>query len=138
MNYFRCDTVLSVGHSATLSGATARHVRDSRRMKVADEIVVQDPTPRRFVAVIKRLDTRTITIEPVKEVAAPSAPPHSTTLLQSFISEQNIDLILQKTTELGVHTIVLFPAEHSPYVPKAERLDHKFARWQNITYPSST
>jgi 16S rRNA (uracil1498-N3)-methyltransferase len=101
-------------------------------MKVGDEIIVQDAQPRRFQAYITELNKTTITILPFVEVRLPQEPAVRVTLLQAMVSEQNIDLILQKTTELGVTHIVLFPADRSPHTIKSERIVHKMTRWNNI------
>lgn len=132
MNYFHCDATLSLHEHTDVTGATARHIRDSRRMKVGDEIIVQDTVPRRYRATIVQCDPRSITIEPIAEIVLPHEPIRHVTLLQALISEQNIDLVLQKTTELGVASIVLFDADHSPHTFKTDRTDHKIERWNNI------
>lgn len=99
---------------------------------MGEEIEVQDTTPSRFRAEVVAADKQSLTIRPIEAISLPIPPAHSTTLLQAFISEQNIDLILQKTTELGVTHIVLFHSEHSPHMIPAERLAHKKERWQQI------
>jgi 16S rRNA (uracil1498-N3)-methyltransferase len=132
MNYFRFDGRLKLEEQTTIRGDVARHIRDSRRMKVGEEISIQDFTPQRFLARIIEVDRNTITIEPYEEIPLPSEPLHTTTLLQALIAEQNIDMILQKTTELGVATIILFQADRSPNTVKEDRMEHKLNRWNNI------
>ncbi|MDB5187604.1 MAG: rsmE [Candidatus Kaiserbacteria bacterium] len=132
MNYFRYDGRLKLGEQTTIRNDVARHIRDSRRMKVGEEVSIQDFTPQRFLARITEVDRNTITVEPFKEIELPQEPAHRVTLLQALIAEQNIDMILQKTTELGVATIILFQADRSPNTVKEDRLDHKLTRWNNI------
>lgn len=132
MSYFRIDTILRVNEKASLEGEAARHMRDARRVKVGEEIEVQDPVPKRYLARVLGVSREGVSILPFAEVPLPDKPKAHLTLVQALISEQNLDLILQKATELGVGHVVLFSASNSPHRIPAERLLHKSARWQKI------
>ena len=135
MNYFRIEntlTVLHIGKQARIDGEAARHIRDSRRMKAGDEIEIQDATPARYKARIVELAKSAVIVEPFEEMVLPCEPSKQITLLQALIAEQNINMVLQKVTELGVSHIMLFQAERSPHMVKADRLEHKLTRWQRI------
>jgi 16S rRNA (uracil1498-N3)-methyltransferase len=54
------------------------------------------------------------------------------TLLQAYIAEQKLDLVLQKATELGAAHIVVWQAEYSPHEISSERMMHKYERFVAI------
>ena len=132
MSYFFCPVDLSVDTSFILEGDLAHHIGNVRRIKKGEEIELQDPRERRFIVRVDAVAKRSVTITPLSEVTLPATPKHRVILLQSYVSEQNIDLILQKATELGTNKIVLFQAEHSPHTIPTDRLAHKLERWSDI------
>lgn len=54
-----------------------------------------------------------------------------------LIKEQKMDLILQKSTELGVNKIIPFIAERSVVKFKEEKMTNKIERWQRICKEAS-
>jgi 16S rRNA (uracil1498-N3)-methyltransferase len=51
---------------------------------------------------------------------------------QALIKGDKMDWVIQKATELGVHTIVPIHSTHSVVKPRPERLDHQRSRWERI------
>lgn len=132
MSYFQCDGVYETGKDFTLSGEVYSHIAQARRVKSGEKITVQDTTPTRFLATVVSVGKRELVLHIDAVAPTPPPPKHHITLIQALISEQNVDLILQKTTELGVSHIVLFHADHSPHALKEDRVLHKEKRWQKI------
>lgn len=129
MSYFIFDGKLNIGSLAEISGDEARHILLSRRMKTGEELSVQDSSQNRYICSVESVLKNSLTIKPVSLVSTPPEPNLKTILLQSLISEQALDFIFQKGTELGVSKIVLFEAEFSP---KIHSLDKKLTRWNKI------
>lgn len=132
MNYFQCEGVFEVGKEYTITGEVFTHIAQARRVKPGEKVTVQDESLKRFMAEIVTVEKRELIVHIIEEIPTPPEPAHFITLIQAMISEQNVDLILQKTTELGVSHIVLFHADHSPHTLNKERLAHKTERWQKI------
>ena len=132
MSFFFCPVELEVGTPVVLDGDTAHHIGTVRRMKPGEELELQDPRGARFSARVEAVVKRSLTILPLAAAPIPAPARASITLLQALISEQNLDLILQKATELGAVKVVLFPAEHSPHRLVDDRLAHKTDRWNQI------
>lgn len=133
MSFFFSPVELTRGVSVVLEGDAAHHIGTVRRIRQGEEIQLQDPRERRFLVRVDVASKRSVTITPLSELSVPAAPAHSVILLQALVSEQNIDLILQKATELGTKKIVLFQGERSPHTIPADRLSHKLARWIDIS-----
>ena len=59
--------------------------------------------------------------------------PIKVTLVQGLIKGEKWDFLLQKTSELGVHTIVPFSSKRSVVKTKKESIDKKLMRWNKIS-----
>lgn len=59
------------------------------------------------------------------------------TLILPFLKEQKMDLILQKSTELGVKEIILTNFEHSIIKLDDKKTDNKLIRWKKIMKEAS-
>jgi len=132
MSFFFVDEKLSLGAPAHIGGEAARHIGAVRRARRGEEIELQDPSGTRFVARVDQIGTRTIVVMPLGIAELPRSPKRHVTLLQAHISEQKLDLVLQKATELGAASIVIWQAEYSPHTISPERMAHKLERFRAI------
>jgi 16S rRNA (uracil1498-N3)-methyltransferase len=87
-----------------LSGDEARHLSQVLRMKVGDSIIVFDGHGRRASAEILNISRDRIPLK-LKEVLASRTPLPVITLAQAIPKGKNMDLIVQKSVELGIATI---------------------------------
>lgn len=55
------------------------------------------------------------------------------TLIQSLVSQEKLDWILEKSTELGVNKIVIAPASRSVNKLDSKRLEKRLQQWQKTT-----
>jgi 16S rRNA (uracil1498-N3)-methyltransferase len=101
-------------------------------MKVGEEIHLQDTTGSRFVVRIDTVHKRSLVVTPLRTAPVPPPPTRHVTLLQAYIAEQKLDLIIQKATELGAAQVVVWQAEHSPHEIAPERMAHKHERFVAI------
>jgi 16S rRNA (uracil1498-N3)-methyltransferase len=132
MSFFFVETPLIIGTRTEISGEVAHHISGVRRMKVGDLLELQDSAGTRFIAQIDEVQKRALVVTPLREGGVPLGPHRDVTLLQAYIAEQRLDLILQKTTELGAARIIVWQAEHSPHEIAADRIGHKTERFVAI------
>ena len=100
-------------------------------MRVGDPLTLFDGAGGEFAATIARIDRRGVAVrvgafDPVEREMA-----HPTTLVQSIIASDMMDLVVRKAVELGVAAIVPVIAERSQRAPEtrtAKRVD----RWRQI------
>lgn len=128
MSYFLCNDPLEVGEAGTLTDAEAHHALHARRIRTGEHIEVQDGHERRFQALVTKMGKHTIQFVAEKALPTPPEPKHLLTLCMALTAHQTLDVIAQKATELGVHALVLFPADHSPNSRAAAKTD----RWHKI------
>ncbi|MBI4135886.1 16S rRNA (uracil(1498)-N(3))-methyltransferase [Candidatus Uhrbacteria bacterium] len=132
MSYFLLSKEATAGKEVILRGEEARHLGYARRAYPGEEVKVQDTQGRRFAAQVLKVARNEVRLQILQEIEVPPESPLKIALFQALIAEQALDYILQKSTELGVTEIYLFPSEHSPYHFVGERLVKKFTRWQRI------
>ncbi len=132
MSFFFVDETLALGSAVRIGGEPAHHIGTVRRAKRGEEMELQDPAGNRFVARIEEIGKREIAVLPVRVAELPASPARRVSLLQANISEQKLDIILQKATELGADSIVIWQADHSPHAVRPDRAAHKLDRFEAI------
>ena len=87
-----------------LSGDEARHLSQVLRMKAGDSIIVFDGHGRRASAEILNISRDRIPLK-LKEILPSRTPLPVITLAQAIPKGKNMDLIVQKSVELGISAI---------------------------------
>lgn len=131
MSYFKSAETLKLNKKTNLSGAEARHILKSRRIRIGEKIMLQDPVGERFLAEVMITNKDSLIILPLQKIEAPAESPLKITLFQAVVKEKSFDNILQKTTELGVATIQIWNSQHSPE-KISPKFKYKLNRWQKI------
>lgn len=132
MPYFLSSKNLTSRTQTTLTGDEALHIGQSRRIKVGEKIILQDPNLQRFSCSVLEVDTKMIRVSVDETVAAPKEPNLQISLIQAFVAEQALDFIIQKATELGVTNLYLFESAHSAH-HLHDKVENKLARWNKIS-----
>ena len=131
---FFCTTSLSAddeAHELNLADETARHVAQALRMRVGDPLTLFTGDGGEFAATIARIDKRGVAVrvgafDPVEREAS-----HAVALVQSIIAADMMDLVVRKSVELGVATIIPVIAARSQRSPEA-REAKRAERWRQI------
>jgi 16S rRNA (uracil1498-N3)-methyltransferase len=120
--------------SVTLESDEARHLREVLRLKVGDEVYVFNGEGREFNCRVEESRRDSARLKVISEVdpARPESP-IQLTLAVALLKGEKFDLVVQKTTELGVTRVV-------PVVTKLADIRlrdpsdaaKRVARWQRI------
>ena len=115
-----------------ICGDDARHIARSLRMAEGDAITVCDGEGAQYSARLTRIrDEECIAkIEDCRQGFGES--PVKVTLFMAYPKSDKLELIVQKTTELGVFEVVPFEASRCIKRPKADKLDKSTARLERI------
>ena len=120
--------------SVTLGPDEARHARDVLRLESGDEIFVFDGAGREFHCGVQTIARDAAELNVIAEVAP--ARPESTlnlTLAIALLKGEKFDLVIQKTTELGVTRIVPLETERADVrIREGEGAHKRVARWRRI------
>lgn len=122
---------MEVGSRLRLGADDRRYIGNVLRLRVGDRLILFDGSGKECDALIRELDAASAAVEIMgKRDVAPAGV--SVTLAQALPKGSKMDIIVQKTTELGVNRIIPFHSLRSiPRIP-AEKSRLKTARWQKI------
>jgi 16S rRNA (uracil1498-N3)-methyltransferase len=135
MSLFLSKIPLKLKNPTQISGEEALHMLTSRRIKIGEEVKMQDNFGNRFLCQVTEVNKKTLTLLPIHSLPTPPNTKTPITLYQSYIAEQALDFVLQKATELNIAHIVIFNAHNSPTTPKD--IDKKLTRWNKIILEST-
>jgi 16S rRNA (uracil1498-N3)-methyltransferase len=120
--------------SLTLSSEETRHARDVLRLQTGEEIFVFDGAGREFHCAVQSLNKASMSLTVLAEVA-PARPesPLDLTLAIALLKGEKFDLVIQKTTELGVKRIVPLDTERGDVrLRDSNSSEKRLARWRRI------
>jgi 16S rRNA (uracil1498-N3)-methyltransferase len=120
------------GDIITITGQLAHHLGGSLRVTPEEQIWIgEDGGPRYHAQVIavtrSQLTARILSTLPPSR----SACPHITLGL-ALLPNQHMDWAIQKSTELGIASLVPLITQRTIIRPKADRISHQLARWHTI------
>src|SRR4051794_5597513 len=92
----------------------ARHLKDVLRLRAMDEVFVFDGEGLEFKCRIDRIGKHETQLSLIEEVS-PSSPESTLelTLAVALMKGEKLDLVVQKSTELGVKRLMLVESEHA-------------------------
>lgn len=128
MPKFFVDNITS--DTVTLDGEKARHISKSLRMKVGEEIVLCNGKGMDYGCIIESISSETVTLKVAFETPSNSESETIVDLYQGLPKGDKMGVIVQKCTELGIHSFhpvimersISRPDEKSSF-KKCERLN---------------
>jgi 16S rRNA (uracil1498-N3)-methyltransferase len=112
------------------------HLKDVLRKQCADHIVICADNDE-YDCVITAITRAGISAKINKKITHKAAKSSLLTLACAIPKRAKFDLIVEKTTELGVDKIIPLITERSIVRPKADSLAIKLMRWQRISRQAS-
>ena len=119
------------GH-ATVAGGDAYHIARSLRMAVGDEITLADGSGKEYLCRLTKIRDEECCAEVISEQISHSESPAEITLYMAYPKSDKLELIIQKSIELGAARIVPFESSRCIKRPKAEKIEKQTARLQRI------
>jgi 16S rRNA (uracil1498-N3)-methyltransferase len=130
-NQIRFPTRLKLGEEAVLEADLFSALR--RREPYKGEIVtVTDPAGKAFRGRICDLQEGRARVFIFEEIRGSAEPSFDLFLFQALPAKERMELIIQKTTELGVASICPFKSSHSLTIEEREAGQPKAHRWQQV------
>jgi 16S rRNA (uracil1498-N3)-methyltransferase len=121
-----------VSGTVTLTGDEARHIVRVLRLKRDDEIVLFDASGTAYSGRIAERTDDSVTVRIIETFAPDSHDSPRVVLVQAVLKSQKMDLIVQKSTELGVSNII--PVFSSRCITRwdTDKAAQKQHHWQQI------
>lgn len=112
------------------------HMLNVMRMKVGETFEIFDEKEQEYIAKIIGIDNNRVNYKLLKEVDCRRELPVEVTIYQGIPKASKMELILQKTTELGMSRLVPIAFDRC-VVNLKEKEAKKIARWQKIVDEAS-
>jgi 16S rRNA (uracil1498-N3)-methyltransferase len=122
--------MLATGTSVTLTSDAATHVGKSLRLVDNDELHLFNGDGFNYRGRISRSGRNKITVAIDDCVPSTTESPLPVTLLQGICRNPRMDVLIQKSTELGVHRIVPVSCHRSVARIDAARAARKIEHWK--------
>lgn len=116
----------------TITGPDVKHISKVLRLVPGDKIGVSTGTGREFEAVIREITTKEVISEIVTEKQVSTEPPVRVNLYQGLPKGDKLELIIQKSTELGVSRIIPVISERTVVKLDEKKAGERRVRWQRI------
>jgi len=137
MSYFLSHELLASGQETILSGPEAEHLLKARRIRKGEKFQLQDIDGNRFEAELVLADRGRATAKVIRPLPVPPPPAVRVSLLQAAVKERAMEWIIQKTTELGVAELIVFPSENSTVSEKQLAGGKIRERWLRVAWEAS-
>lgn len=128
---FFIDAPLALGTPVELPSRIAHHALRVLRLRDGDPIVLFNGQGGEFAARLA-IDGSRVVAEVQASDAVERESPLSVTLVQAWIATDKLDWVIEKSVELGVHSIVLTPAQRSVVRVTDDRLAKRLARLREL------
>lgn len=115
-------------------GEDVNHIANVLRAKIGDEIQVCDTeTSNNYIAAIEEIKKEKVTCKIIKQIESEAESPISISIFQGIPKADKMELIIQKSVELGVKEIT--PVQMERCISKINGKDEskKIERWQKIS-----
>lgn len=132
MPRFFMNSPLTVGDTAVIDGADARHIGGALRMAVGETLTLCDGNGTDYAATITAIGKDTVTVS--VDGAAPNAtePTLAVTLYMGMPKGDKLEFVIQKAVELGVTAVVPVVTARSIVRVSGKDAEKKQVRLQRI------
>lgn len=120
------------GDKAVILGGDVKHIRDVLRYNVSDILDICDDDGIRYTTKIAAFDKETVFLDVLEKSDFTTEPSINVTLFQGMPKADKLELIIQKTTELGVSTVVPVVTERTVVKFDEKDINKKVERWNKI------
>ena len=120
----------------TVRGDDAVHISRVLRMRCGEHIDICDENGCEYDTVVSEVGNEVV-LDVISSRLSVNETPYKATVYQALVKGDRFDTVIQKSTELGVHTIV--PVITSRCTVKLAESDYskKTERWQRIAYEAA-
>jgi 16S rRNA (uracil1498-N3)-methyltransferase len=121
-----------------ITGSEARHIAKALRMGRGDRIILLDGQGARYQSVIESVNPQGVRVKLESPLPSPSPSHIKITLCQALLKARAMDLVIEKASELGVHSIHPFASERTVVKLDGQKAEDRVRRWQDISHSATT
>ncbi len=118
--------------TAVIRGEPVKHIGRVLRMGEGDSLVLADGRGFSYLGTIAKVGKDAVQVTLQEKLSRNAEPSIQVILAQALAKGEKMDLVVQKSTELGVHEIIPFICRRSVVKVSSENAERKVQRWQKI------
>jgi 16S rRNA (uracil1498-N3)-methyltransferase len=135
---FFVKEIVAEDGSCMIAGSEARHIAKALRMGRGDRIILLDGQGARYQSIIESVSPRCVRVKLEKPLPNPSPSPVKITLCQALLKSRAMDLVIEKVSELGAHSIHPFVSKRTVVKLDGQKVEDRVRHWQGISYSATT
>lgn len=133
MAKFFVDTSQIIHDEITIIGSDVNHIKNVLRLESGKKILINDRQGQDYHCIIRAIHADRVIAQIVEIDTIEVEPVIDTYLFQSLIKGEKMELVLQKSVEIGVTKIIPIMTERCVVKFESEnKLERKIERWQKI------
>ena len=119
---------------AIITGPDVKHIARVLRLEPGDllEICSGEGQGREFTATIREITNKDVTCEITGEKSGAAEPPVQVTLYQGLPKGEKMELVIQKSVELGVSRVIPVVCERTVVKLDEKKASERQTRWQRV------
>ena len=129
--FYHPDT-LEINQNIYLDDLAAHHALQVMRVQVKDQFIVFNGDGFNYKVEVIGVEKKKLKINIISKVENHSESQTKITLIQSLSTNEKMDWIIQKATELGVNQIIPIYSTRSIIKLDSTRADKKLIHWQQV------
>ena len=135
---FFVNEIAAEDGSCIIKGSEARHIAKALRMGRGDRIILLDGQGARYQSVIESVSPQSVRVRLETPLPSPSPSPVRIILCQALLKARAMDLVIEKTSELGVHSIHPFATDRTVIKLDSQKAEARVRRWREISHAATT
>lgn len=132
MNQFFVEESQIHGSEIIIEGTDVNHIKNVLRMKPGEEVMISNGTDKHYICSIVTISEEQVVAKIVDIDTNSTELPVKLYLFQGLPKADKMELIIQKSVELGVHEIIPVAMKRCVVKLDAKKEKSKLARWQGI------
>ena len=133
MNRFYHSKPININETIIIDDFAAHHMLKVMRLKTNDQLILFNGDGSDFTGQVIRISKRQVEVSIKSKKNIKNESNLKVILLQALTSSEKMDLIIQKTTELGVSEIQPIICERSIVKIKNEKIEKKLSHWRQVS-----
>lgn len=119
-----------------IKGKDVLHIRKVLRLSTGDRIILLDGQGNEYEAIIREMFDNCIHVDILKKRLNKAESPIKINVMQAFLKEKKMDMLVRSLTEIGISTWMPVFSEYSIPRPDEKRLSLRIERWREISRES--
>tara|TARA_B100000795_G_scaffold237399_1_gene197978 strand:- start:844 stop:1581 length:738 start_codon:yes stop_codon:yes gene_type:complete len=133
MNRFYHSKPININENVVMDDFAAHHALKVMRLKNNDQLILFNGDGFDYTGQVTNISKRQVEVSIKSKKNIDSESNLRVILLQALTSSEKMDLIIQKTTELGISEVQPIICERSIVKIKKEKIEKKLTHWRQIS-----